>query len=71
MHWFLNWCLKLEYNLDGCCLKGYIKASSLDVDWKYFWVYYAKVTKQEMSKEMGGVVCTVCSLCPDPGSWLY
>ncbi|OXN26563.1 hypothetical protein CDV57_08400 [Aspergillus fumigatus] len=36
MHRFLNWCLKLEYNPDGHRLKGYRKASALEVDWKYF-----------------------------------
>lgn len=69
MHRFLNWCLKLEYNSDGRRLKGYKKASALQADWKYFRLYYTKVTKQEMSKEMGGAVRTVCSLCP--GSCLY
>ncbi|KAB8067670.1 hypothetical protein BDV29DRAFT_163138 [Aspergillus leporis] len=58
MHRFLNWCLKLEYNSDGRRLKGYKKASALQVDWKYFRLYYTKVTKQEMSKEMGGAVHT-------------
>ncbi|KAF4263839.1 hypothetical protein CNMCM8812_003855 [Aspergillus fumigatus] len=58
MHRFLNWCLKLEYNPDGRRLKGYRKASALEADWKYFRVYYTKVTKQEMSKEMGVAVRT-------------
>jgi hypothetical protein len=66
MHRFLNWCLKLEYNPDGRRLKGYRKASALEADWKYFRVYYTKVTKQEMSKEMGVAVRTVCSLRLDP-----
>jgi hypothetical protein len=66
MHRFLNWCLKLEYNEDGRHLKGYRKASSLDADWKFFRVYYTKVTKQVMSKEMGEAVRTVCS--PHPAS---
>ncbi|KAH1515597.1 hypothetical protein KXX29_009720 [Aspergillus fumigatus] len=58
MHRFLNWCLKLEYNSDGRRLKGYKKASALQADWKYFRLYYTKVTKQEMSKEMGDAVRT-------------
>ena len=62
MHRFLNWCLKLEYNPDGRRLKGYGKASSLNVDWKYFRIYYTRVTKHEMSEEMGEAVRTVCSL---------
>lgn len=62
MHRFLNWCLKLEYNPDGRRLKGYGKASSLDADWKYFRIYYTRITKHEMSKEMGEAVRTVCSL---------
>jgi hypothetical protein len=64
MHRFLNWCLKLEYNPDGRRLKGYKKASALEADWKYFRVYYTKVTKQEMSNEMGVAVRTVCSIRP-------
>ncbi|KAB8213417.1 C2H2 finger domain protein [Aspergillus novoparasiticus] len=59
IHRFLNWCLKLKYGLDGRRLKGYRKASALEADWKYFRVYYTKVTKQEMSKEMGEAVRTV------------
>ena len=62
MHQFLNWCLKLEYNPDSRCLKGYGKASSLNADWKYFQIYYTQVTKHEMSKEMGEAVHAVCSL---------
>lgn len=62
MHRFLNWCLKLEYNPDGRRLKGYGKASSLNADWKYFRIYYTRVTKHEMSEEMGEAVRTVCSL---------
>lgn len=53
MHRFLNWCLKLEYSPDGRRQKGYTKASSLEADWKYFRIYYTRVTKHEMSKEMG------------------
>jgi hypothetical protein len=71
MHRFLNWCLKLEYNPDGRRLKGYRKASALEADWKYFRVYYTKVTKQEMSKEMGVAVRTVCSLRLDPSLLAY
>ena len=62
MHRFLNRCLELEYNPDGRRLKGYRKASSLDANWKYFRIYYTRVTKHEMSKEMGEAVRTVCSL---------
>ncbi|KAE8404947.1 hypothetical protein BDV37DRAFT_100525 [Aspergillus pseudonomiae] len=58
IHRFLNWCLKLKYGLDGRRLKGYRKASALQADWKYFRVYYTKVTKQEMKKEMGEAVRT-------------
>lgn len=71
MHRFLNWCLKLEYNPDGRRLKGYRKASALEPDWKYFRVYYTKVTKQEMSKEMGVAVRTVCSLRLDTSPLAY
>lgn len=60
MHRFLNWCLKLEYSPDGRRQKGYTKASSLKADWKYFRIYYTRVTKHEMSKEMGEAVRTVC-----------
>ncbi|KAI2825390.1 hypothetical protein CBS147321_1038 [Aspergillus niger] len=58
MHRFLNWCLKLEYSPDGRRQKGYKKASALDADWKYFRIYYTRVTKHEMSKEMGEAVRT-------------
>ncbi|KAJ6036024.1 hypothetical protein N7540_000303 [Penicillium herquei] len=58
MHRFLNWCLKLEYSPDGRRQKGYTKASSLEADWKYFRIYYIRVTKCEMSKEMGEAVRT-------------
>ena len=61
MHRFLNWCLKLEYNPDGHRLRGFQKASALESDWRYFRVYYQRVTKQEMSKEMAEAVRTVCS----------
>jgi hypothetical protein len=64
MHRFLNWCLKLQYNPSGRHLKGYGKASSLEADWKYFRVYYTRVTKHEMGKEMGEAVRTVCFLVP-------
>ncbi|GMG51602.1 unnamed protein product [Aspergillus oryzae var. brunneus] len=64
IHRFLNWCLKLKYGLDGRRLKGYRKASALEADWKYFRVYYTKVTKQEMSKEMGEAVRTVRPILP-------
>jgi hypothetical protein len=60
MHRFLNWCLKLEYSPDGRRQKGYTKASSLEADWKYFRIYYTRVTKHEISKEMGEAVRTVC-----------
>ncbi|KAJ6163934.1 hypothetical protein N7470_002606 [Penicillium chermesinum] len=58
MHRFLNWCLKLEYSPDGRRQKGYTKASSLEADWKYFRIYYTRVTRQEMSKEMAEAVRT-------------
>ncbi|KAH8431665.1 DUF3435 domain-containing protein [Aspergillus melleus] len=58
MHRFLNWCLKLEYSPDGRRQKGYTKASALEADWKYFRIYYIRVTKHEMSKEMGEAVRT-------------
>ncbi|KAI1829031.1 hypothetical protein DTO027I6_10258 [Penicillium roqueforti] len=58
MHRFLNWCLKLEYSPDGRRQKGYTKASALEADWKYFRIYYQRVTKTEMSKEMGEAVRT-------------
>ncbi|KAJ5749419.1 hypothetical protein N7533_006447 [Penicillium manginii] len=58
MHRFLNWCLKLEYSPDGRRQKGYTKASSLEADWKYFRIYYTRVVKHEMSKEMGEAVRT-------------
>lgn len=64
MHRFLNWCLKLQHNPDGRRLKGYGKASSLEADWKYFRIYYTRITKHEMSREMGEAVRTVCSLVP-------
>jgi hypothetical protein len=64
MHRFLNWCLKLQYNPSGRRLKGYGKASSLEADWKYFRVYYTRVTKHKMSKEMGEAVHTVSFLVP-------
>lgn len=60
MHRFLNWCLKLEYSPDGRRQKGYTKASALEADWKYFRIYYIRVTQHEMSKEMGEAVRTVC-----------
>ncbi|KAJ5951028.1 uncharacterized protein N7479_009441 [Penicillium vulpinum] len=47
---FLNWCLKLEYS--------YTKASALEADWKYFRIYYQRVTKTEISKEIGEAVRT-------------
>lgn len=59
MHRFLNWCLKLKRNPNGRWLKGYRKASSLDADWKYFRIYYTRITKHGMSKEMGEAVRTV------------
>lgn len=59
MHRFLNWCLKLEYSPDGRRQKGYTKASALEADWKYFRIYYQRVTETEMSKEMGEAVRTV------------
>ncbi|KAL4935325.1 hypothetical protein BDV06DRAFT_228932 [Aspergillus oleicola] len=59
MHRFLNWCCKLEYNLNnGRRLKRYKKASALNADWKYFRIYYTRVTKHEMSEEMGEAVRT-------------
>ncbi|KAJ5504597.1 hypothetical protein N7463_007471 [Penicillium fimorum] len=58
MHRFLNWCLKLEYSPNGRRQKGYTKASALEADWKYFRIYYTRVTKNEMSKEMGEAVRT-------------
>ncbi|PTU18379.1 hypothetical protein P175DRAFT_0560274 [Aspergillus ochraceoroseus IBT 24754] len=58
MHRFLNFCLKLKYNSDGRRLKGYKKASAIQADWKYFRVYYTRVTKHEMSEEMGEAVRT-------------
>jgi hypothetical protein len=64
MHRFLNWCLKLEYSLDGRRQKGYTKASALEADWKYFRIYYQRVTENEMSKEMGEAVRTVRFLPP-------
>ncbi|KAJ6096881.1 hypothetical protein N7486_007627 [Penicillium sp. IBT 16267x] len=51
MHRFLN-CP------DGRRQKGYTKASALEADWKYFRIYYQRVTKTEMSKEMGEAVRT-------------
>ncbi|CAI7650731.1 unnamed protein product [Penicillium pancosmium] len=66
MHRFLNWCLKLEYSPDGRRQKGYTKASSLEADWKYFRIYYTRVVKHEMSKEMGEAVRTVCILILAP-----
>lgn len=68
MHRFLNWCLKLEYSPDGRRQKGYTKASSLEADWKYFRIYYTRVVKHDMSKEMGEAVRTVCIsiLAPRP-----
>ncbi|KAJ5959165.1 uncharacterized protein N7479_006315 [Penicillium vulpinum] len=47
---FLNWYLKLEYS--------YTKASALKADWKYFRIYYQRVTKTEISKEIGEAVRT-------------
>ncbi|KAJ6008513.1 hypothetical protein N7540_012489 [Penicillium herquei] len=58
MYRFLNWCLKLKYSPDGRRQKGYTKASALHGDWKYFRIYYTRVTKNEMSKEMGEAVHT-------------
>ncbi|RDK41021.1 hypothetical protein M752DRAFT_284523 [Aspergillus phoenicis ATCC 13157] len=52
MHLFLNFCLKLQYNPDGRRLKRFKKSSAITADWKHFRVYYARVTKHEMSKEM-------------------
>lgn len=68
MHRFLNWCLKLEYSPDGRRQKGYTKASALEADWKYFRIYYQRVTKTEMSKEMGEAVRTVCFRSPSQSS---
>ncbi|EDN07535.1 conserved hypothetical protein [Histoplasma mississippiense (nom. inval.)] len=49
MHLFLNWCCKLGYNPDtGRRLKRYKKVSALNADWKYFRIYYTRVTKHEM-----------------------
>ncbi|THC87454.1 hypothetical protein EYZ11_013100 [Aspergillus tanneri] len=58
MHKFLNWCLKLQYNENGRRLKGFRKASSLEADWKYFRVYYTRITGHEMSEKMGEAVRT-------------
>ncbi|KAJ5664296.1 hypothetical protein N7507_005027 [Penicillium longicatenatum] len=62
MYRFLNWCLKLKYSPDGRRQKGYIKASALKADWKYFRIYYTRVTKHEMCKEMGEVVRTISAV---------
>lgn len=60
MHRFLNWCCKLEYNPNsGRRQKRYKKASAFNADWKYFRIYYTRVTKHEMSEEMGEAVRTV------------
>ncbi|KAL4766861.1 hypothetical protein BDW60DRAFT_212539 [Aspergillus nidulans var. acristatus] len=57
MHRFLNWCCKLEYNPNsGRRQKRYKKASAFNADWKYFRIYYTRVTKHEMSEEMGEAV---------------
>jgi hypothetical protein len=64
MYRFLNWCFKLERGQDGRKLKGFKKASALKGDWKYFRVYYTKVTKRPMSEEMGKEVRRVRSYPP-------
>lgn len=49
---FFNWCFKLQHGKRGRRLRGIRKVGALKADWKYFGVYYTKVTGKPMSEEI-------------------